>query len=97
MRGSCGEEDGSEGELVPPILDRNADLGTGAGVFFRVLIEEDVYPGVDHGCLQGGDAHPPARELRKTSLLPQLQHALVTLLVREIKPYLPIITVVDGF
>lgn len=55
------------------------DLRAGAGVFFGVLIDEDVDPGVDHGCLQGGDTHPPVCELRESPPLLQLQHALVTL------------------
>lgn len=55
------------------------DLSTGADVFIRVLVDEDVHPSVDDGGLQGGDAHPPVCELRESCPLFQLQHALIAL------------------
>lgn len=68
-------------DFPPREYSRNADLGAGAGIFFRALVDEDVEPGADHGCLQGGDTHPSVRELGESSLLLQLQHAQATLLV----------------
>lgn len=59
------------------------DLSTGADVFFGVLVDEDVNPGVDDGGLQGGDAHPPVCELWESRLLFQLQHALITLVTDQ--------------
>lgn len=64
----------------------NTDLSAGADVFFGVLVDEDVEPSVDHGCLQGADTHPSFCELWEPCLLLRLQHAaLITLLVTENK------------
>lgn len=59
--------------------ESRTDLSAGADVFLRVLVDEDVNPGVDDGGLQGGDTQPPVCELRESRLLFQLQHALITL------------------
>lgn len=78
LRGGSGCSSATGRELAPP-HESLTDLSTGAGVFFGVLVDEDVNPSADDGGLQGGGAHPPVCELRESRLLFQLQHALITL------------------
>lgn len=74
-------------------MNNDADLAAFADVFVCVLIDEDVDPGIGHGFLQGGAAHPFPYEVRETSLLLWLQHALITLLVKEAQPQIMIILI----